>query len=106
MHKTLTRAAVAVAAAAALSALGMTGTGTSGAATRARQPASHPAVAASGAAAVPGTQLWVKRYSGPGNSHDYGCCLAVSPSGDRLFVTGTSVGVTSGYDYATIAYSS
>ena len=31
--------------------------------------------------------------------------MAVSPGGTRVFVTGTSQGATSHYDYATVAYS-
>jgi outer membrane protein assembly factor BamB len=106
MHKAITRAAVAVAAAAALSALGMTGAGTSGAATRAGQPAGHAAVTASGAAAVPGTQLWVKRYSGPGGPYgaDNPQSMAISPGGDTVFVTGQSPAASMWPDYATIAY--
>ena len=55
--------------------------------------------------AATGARLWVKRYNGPANRDDYGSSVAVSPGGTRVFVTGTSQGGTSGYDYATVAYS-
>jgi hypothetical protein len=51
-----------------------------------------------------GAQLWLKRYNGPGNRDDTGLSVAVSPSGTSVFVTGRSVGATSGKDYVTIAY--
>jgi WD40 repeat protein len=53
-----------------------------------------------------GAQLWVRRYNGPANGADesYGGSLGVSPDGSQVFVTGTSQGSTSGYDYATVAY--
>ncbi len=52
--------------------------------------------------AATGRQLWASRYHGPrnnGGAH----CVAVSPAGTRVFVTGWSEGRT-GYDYATVAY--
>jgi hypothetical protein len=51
-----------------------------------------------------GGQLWVKRYSGPGNQADDAVGLVIGPDGSRAFVTGSSAGSTSGDDYATIAY--
>jgi outer membrane protein assembly factor BamB len=58
-----------------------------------------------GAASViaPGSELWVKRYNGPGGN-DAAYSVAVSPDTARVFVTGGSAGSTSGQDYATFAY--
>jgi outer membrane protein assembly factor BamB len=54
--------------------------------------------------AATGTQLWVKRYHGPGTGPSYATSVAVSPNGSTVFVTGYSYGTTSNTDYATVAY--
>jgi outer membrane protein assembly factor BamB len=57
------------------------------------------------AATVSGARLWVRRYNGPGNSRDDAYAMAVSRTGDRVFVTGSSYGGSAtGFDYATAAY--
>jgi WD40 repeat protein len=54
-----------------------------------------------------GTRLWVARYQGTRNNNisndSAACCVAVSPSGKLVFVTGYSNGKYS-LDWATIAY--
>lgn len=54
------------------------------------------------ASAIPGSQLWLKRYDGPANRSDFAESLGVSPDGSKLFVTGRSTG--SSTDYATVAH--
>jgi hypothetical protein len=55
------------------------------------------------AVATPGAPLWVKRYNGPAGGQDAAAAVRVSPDGSKVFVTGTSVGTTTGNDYATVA---
>jgi len=50
-----------------------------------------------------GTQLWAKRYNGPGNGDDTANSIA-APGNGKVYITGTSPGAKSGPDYATIAY--
>ena len=51
-----------------------------------------------------GAQLWVKRYNGPANHRDFAASV-VSPGNGKVYVTGTSTGKGTEYDYATVAYS-
>jgi TolB-like protein len=53
--------------------------------------------------AVTGAPQWVRRYTGTGGS-DVATSAEVSRDGSALFITGGSVGATSGTDYATVAY--
>src|SRR5262245_6165116 len=49
-----------------------------------------------------GTRLWGTRYEGPALGSDI--AVGIAAGGSRVFVTGTSVGESSGRDIATIAY--
>jgi uncharacterized delta-60 repeat protein len=51
-----------------------------------------------------GIPLWTNRYNGPANSYDRANAIAVDSKGS-VFVTGSSYGDFSDYDYATIKYS-
>jgi len=52
--------------------------------------------------AATGRQLWLSRYR-PTASNGRACCVAVSPGGRRVFVSGWSLNRTT-YHYATVAY--
>jgi hypothetical protein len=54
--------------------------------------------------AATGRKVWIRRYNGPGNFADNVYSLVVSADGSRVFVTGESFGLSSGFDYATLAY--
>ena len=104
MNKFIIRGAVAAAAAAALIGLDMSVASVPGADAKAGHPARASSATAVHAAAVPGAQVWVKRYNGPANGDDGADSVAVSPDGTKVFVTGDSTGTTSGADYLTIAH--
>ncbi|UCG43469.1 MAG: PQQ-binding-like beta-propeller repeat protein, partial [candidate division WOR-3 bacterium] len=53
--------------------------------------------------AADGTELWVARYSGPGDGNDYPCAIAVDDGG--VYVTGYSYTTAGDFDYATVKYS-
>ena len=52
-----------------------------------------------------GVQQWVSEYNGPGNSTDNESSLVVDGSGN-IYVTGTSAGNGTDYDFATVKYNS
>lgn len=52
-----------------------------------------------------GARLWVARYDGPSNGNDFFAGLAVDPGSGTVYVTGSSQGVATSLDYATVAYS-
>jgi len=54
--------------------------------------------------AATGARVWVRRYNGPGNRDDDAAAVVPSPDGTAVFVTGTSAGVHSHDDWATVAY--
>jgi WD40 repeat protein len=51
-----------------------------------------------------GARAWSSTYGGPGVNADVPVDIGVSPAGDLVYVTGTSVGDGTGRDFATVAY--
>jgi WD40 repeat protein len=54
--------------------------------------------------AATGVQRWFHRYNGSRTNTDQPNAIAVSPDGSLVYVTGESLGTTTGFDYATVAY--
>ena len=52
-----------------------------------------------------GVEQWVQRYNGPGNGDDYAYAIAVDGEGN-VYVSGSSFGSTTDFDYATLKYNS
>jgi hypothetical protein len=52
-----------------------------------------------------GQEQWVARYNGPGNGEDDAVAVGTDGSGN-VYVTGQSLGLVNGFDYATIKYDS
>ena len=52
----------------------------------------------------PGQRLWIASYDETAPNYDEAFALGVRPDGAGIFVTGQSVGVGTGNDYATVAY--
>src|SRR5205085_7483069 len=48
--------------------------------------------------------VWVRRHDGPGDGEDSACCVAVSPDGSAVFVTGYVTLANRQTDVETIAY--
>jgi DNA-binding beta-propeller fold protein YncE len=53
--------------------------------------------------AISGARLWASRYNSHGNLYDTPRALAVSPNGERVFITGDSEAFAAA-DWATVAY--
>jgi len=70
-------------------------------ATGGANPSDYATVAYSATDGAPG---WNATYNGPANGYDAATSLAVSADASKVIVTGTSDGVGSSSDFATIAY--
>jgi hypothetical protein len=53
-----------------------------------------------------GAKLWTARYDGPAHGEDDAIGVVTSRDGSTVFVTGGSLGISTGFDQATIAYDS
>jgi hypothetical protein len=54
--------------------------------------------------AITGAERWVSAYHGPGPGYDEPDDLAVSPAGDRIYVTGIASSLGHGSGYGTVGY--
>jgi PQQ-like domain len=54
--------------------------------------------------AATGAVVWSSRYDGPGHGTDQATSIAACPSGARVFVTGSTFGLSGRYVYGTVAY--
>jgi DNA-binding beta-propeller fold protein YncE len=103
MSRQLTRVLAVVMAGTALSGAAAAGAGLPAMAAPAVQ-AARASTAGLSRAAVPGAQLWARRYNGPVNGANKASSVAVSPDGKMVFVTGRSQGHGYAYAAATVAY--
>ena len=53
---------------------------------------------------ITGDQLWSRRYDGTGQNEDEAIRLSASPTGDAVYVTGSSLSPSGSFDWATVAY--
>jgi len=51
-----------------------------------------------------GNQLWVQRYNGPSNSHDFAAALALDAVGNVVITGRSTTGSGNYFDYATVKY--
>ncbi len=51
-----------------------------------------------------GATLWTARYRGPAGKDNYASAVVVSPDGSKVFVTGSSFRLGTGFDFTTVAY--
>ena len=70
-----------------------------------QDPKSNADYATIAYSAATGKQDWIARYNGPANRADLARGLVVGSGGKLVIVTGSSKGKTTGFDYATVAYS-
>jgi hypothetical protein len=53
-----------------------------------------------------GVQQWVQRFSSPGSHSDEAASMTVDPSGSYIYVTGSTDGYGTSWDFATVKYNS
>jgi len=67
-------------------------------------PAAARLSSGTAASGAPGSRLWVSFYTGPGTGNDTAMSVAVARAGSAVFVTGSSLGASGTFDYATVGY--
>jgi WD40 repeat protein len=86
-----------------VSAVGISGDGTQVVVTGTVYPTEKSDIFTIAYSLPTGDPLWSAQYSGPGDHLDQADALAIA--GDRVFITGSSEGTSTGDDYVTLAYS-